>query len=72
MELKAAVKMAVRAVLVILNNVYAVVPYFIWMAMLLPLKVVMPTVFWYIEGVLFECMIGMVGNFVWSAGYTGQ
>ena len=55
-----------------INNFYIFAPYYGWTLLLLPLRFVWPKAFWCIEGQILEWMHGMVGNIVWTAGYTGE
>ena len=71
MDSKTISILILRTILIIINNIYVIPMYLVWMVMLLPLRIMCPSVYWYIEGHLFKWMLGMVGNFMWTAGYTG-
>ncbi|KAG7199261.1 hypothetical protein KM043_018126 [Ampulex compressa] len=63
------VKCIVRTGFVILNNVYCIPTYVVWMTLLFPVKVYQPQVYWRIEGLFFHWLLAMVSMWTWSAGY---
>lgn len=65
-----AVKVIVRILLVILNNIYCIPTYFIWMLTLQPLRWISPRLYWKIEGKFFHWLLAMVSMWSWSAGYS--
>ncbi|XP_063238581.1 acyl-CoA:lysophosphatidylglycerol acyltransferase 1-like [Bacillus rossius redtenbacheri] len=62
-------KCALRVALIILNNVYCIPTYVVWMVMILPLKRYHPELYWRIEGHFFHWLLAMVSMWSWSAGY---
>ncbi|KAF3427713.1 hypothetical protein E2986_04149 [Frieseomelitta varia] len=63
------VKCIARTSFVILNNVYCIPTYVVWMTLLFPVKVYQPQVYWRIEGLFFHWLLAMVSMWTWSAGY---
>lgn len=64
-----AVKVVVRVVFVVLNNVYCIPTYCVWMLMLLPLRKLYPPLYWKMEGLFFHWLLAMVTMWSWTAGY---
>lgn len=62
-------KVVFRLVFVILNNAYCIPTYCIWMIMLLPLRMLYPSLYWRLEGLFFHWLLAMVSMWSWSAGY---
>ncbi|XP_055596846.1 acyl-CoA:lysophosphatidylglycerol acyltransferase 1-like isoform X1 [Uranotaenia lowii] len=58
-----------RTVFVIVNNIYCVPTYLIWMFLLLPLKKIHETCYYRIEGVLFHWLLANVTMWSSTAGY---
>lgn len=58
-----------RTVFVIVNNIYCVPTYLIWMFLLLPLKKVHESYYYKIEGVLFHWLLANVTMWSYTAGY---
>ncbi|XP_035741523.1 acyl-CoA:lysophosphatidylglycerol acyltransferase 1-like [Vespa mandarinia] len=63
------VKCITRTGFVILNNIYCIPTYIVWMTLLYPVKVYQPQVYWRIEGLFFHWLLAMVSMWTWSAGY---
>lgn len=63
------VKCIARTGFVILNNVYCIPTYIVWMILLYPVKVYQPQVYWRLEGLFFHWLLAMVSVWAWSAGY---
>ncbi|XP_054261392.1 acyl-CoA:lysophosphatidylglycerol acyltransferase 1-like isoform X3 [Macrosteles quadrilineatus] len=64
-----ACKVIFRTVFVLLNNIYCIPTYAVWMLVLLPLKRYNPELYWKIEGTFFHWLLAMVSMWSWSAGY---
>ncbi|XP_067011873.1 acyl-CoA:lysophosphatidylglycerol acyltransferase 1 [Anabrus simplex] len=64
-----ACKCFVRTALVIINNIYCIPTYVVWMVMIFPLKKYHPELYWKIEGHFFHWLLAMVSMWSWSAGY---
>ncbi|XP_071561575.1 acyl-CoA:lysophosphatidylglycerol acyltransferase 1 isoform X1 [Temnothorax nylanderi] len=62
-------KCVARTAFVILNNVYCIPTYVVWMMLLFPVKIYQPQVYWRIEGLFFHWLLAMVSMWTWSAGY---
>jgi len=62
----------IRTVLVIVNNLYCIPTYTVWMFLLLPLKALCPQWYWKIEGRLFHWLLSMVTLWSYSAGYHSE
>ncbi|PSN37462.1 Acyl-CoA:lysophosphatidylglycerol acyltransferase 1 [Blattella germanica] len=62
-------KCFLRTVFVIVNNVYCIPTYVVWMVMIFPLKRYHPDLYWKIEGHFFHWLLAMVSMWSWSAGY---
>ncbi|XP_014226873.1 acyl-CoA:lysophosphatidylglycerol acyltransferase 1-like isoform X1 [Trichogramma pretiosum] len=58
-----------RVAFVLINNVYCIPTYVIWMMFLLPVKAYHPQTYWRIEGLFFHWLLAMVSMWSWSAGY---
>ncbi|XP_015111406.1 acyl-CoA:lysophosphatidylglycerol acyltransferase 1 [Diachasma alloeum] len=63
------VKCILRTGFVLINNVYCIPTYVVWMMLLLPVKVYHPQMYWRIEGLFFHWLLAMVSMWTWSAGY---
>ncbi|XP_065222401.1 acyl-CoA:lysophosphatidylglycerol acyltransferase 1-like isoform X2 [Planococcus citri] len=64
-----AVKVVIRVIFVLLNNVYCIPTYCVWMLMLLPLRKLYPPLYWKMEGLFFHWLLAMVTMWSWTAGY---
>ncbi|XP_058805821.1 acyl-CoA:lysophosphatidylglycerol acyltransferase 1-like [Phymastichus coffea] len=62
-------KCIVRTIFVLVNNVYCIPTYIIWMMLLFPVKVYHPQTYWRLEGLFFHWLLAMVSMWTWSAGY---
>ncbi|XP_046384558.1 acyl-CoA:lysophosphatidylglycerol acyltransferase 1-like [Ischnura elegans] len=60
---------ALRVLFVILNNIYCIPTYVVWMMMFFPIKKCHPDLYWRIEGYFFHWLLAMVSMWSWSAGY---
>ncbi|BES93449.1 Acyltransferase [Nesidiocoris tenuis] len=58
-----------RICFVILNNIYCIPTYCVWMLLFQPLRYYKPNVYWKIEGTFFHWLLAMVSMWSWSAGY---
>lgn len=58
-----------RTVFVIVNNIYCVPTYLIWMFLLLPLKKIHEAYYYRIEGVMFHWLLANVTMWSYTAGY---
>ncbi|XP_018572648.1 acyl-CoA:lysophosphatidylglycerol acyltransferase 1 [Anoplophora glabripennis] len=58
-----------RLCFILLNNVYCIPTYVIWMFLLSPLRKVNPDIYWRIEGYFFHWLLAMVSLWSYSAGY---
>lgn len=58
-----------RTVFVIVNNIYCVPTYLIWMFLLLPLKKIHESCYYKIEGILFHWLLANVSLWSTTAGY---
>ena len=65
-------KCVVRTAFVIVNNVYCIPTYVVWMMLLFPVKIYQPQVYWRIEGLFFHWLLAMVSMWTWSAGYDSK
>ncbi|XP_014667138.1 PREDICTED: acyl-CoA:lysophosphatidylglycerol acyltransferase 1-like [Priapulus caudatus] len=62
-------KVCLRFVYVLLNNLYCIPTYLLWMILLLPLKKVKPQTYWMLEGLLFRWLLLMVSMWIQTNGY---
>ncbi|XP_055306479.1 acyl-CoA:lysophosphatidylglycerol acyltransferase 1-like isoform X2 [Sitodiplosis mosellana] len=62
-------KAIVRIAIVIVNNIYCIPTYTLWMLMLLPLKRFNQKLYYKIEGKFFHWLLSVVAMWSWSAGY---
>lgn len=58
-----------RTVFVIVNNIYCIPTYLIWMFLLLPLKKIQESCYYKIEGILFHWLLANVAMWSTTAGY---
>ncbi|KAF7266450.1 hypothetical protein GWI33_020217 [Rhynchophorus ferrugineus] len=58
-----------RLCFILVNNLYCIPTYIIWMFLLRPLVFINPTLYWKIEGRLFHFLLAMVSLWCDSAGY---
>lgn len=65
-------KAIVRIAIVILNNIYCIPTYTIWMMLLLPLKWFNQKLYYKIEGKIFHWLLSVVAMWSWTAGYDGK
>lgn len=66
------IKCIARTGFVLLNNIYCIPTYLVWMTLLLPVKLYQPQVYWRIEGLFFHWLLAMVSMWSWSAGYDSK
>ncbi|XP_057656458.1 acyl-CoA:lysophosphatidylglycerol acyltransferase 1-like [Diorhabda carinulata] len=59
-----------RLCFILINNLYSIPTYVMWMFLLLPLRKVNPEVYWKIEGYFFHWLLAMVSLWSYSAGYN--
>ncbi|XP_013407191.2 acyl-CoA:lysophosphatidylglycerol acyltransferase 1-like [Lingula anatina] len=62
-------KCIIRALYVLINNLYCIPAYVVWMFCFSPLRFIRPDLYWYIEGVLFKWLLAMVTCWMTTAGY---
>ncbi|KAK4886386.1 hypothetical protein RN001_002657 [Aquatica leii] len=62
-------KAILRLCLILINNVYCIPTYVVWMVLLSPLRKIHPDTYWKIEGYFFHWLLAMVSMWSWSAGY---
>lgn len=65
-------KAIVRIAIVIVNNIYCIPTYTLWMLLLLPLKRFNQKLYYKIEGKFFHWLLSVVAMWSWSAGYDGK
>lgn len=58
-----------RVIWVTLNNLYAIPASLVWLALVSPLALIQPELFWQIEEIFFSWLLTMVACWTWSAGY---
>ncbi|GLH05575.1 Acyl-CoA:lysophosphatidylglycerol acyltransferase 1 [Gryllus bimaculatus] len=68
-SLGVACKCVLRTCFVILNNMYCIPTYVVWMVLIFPLRRYRPQLYWAIEGHFFHWLLAMVSMWSWSAGY---
>lgn len=61
-----------RCVFIVINNVYCIPTYVVWMAVLRPLKKWRADLYWRAEGLFFHWLLGMVALWCDSAGYKSK
>ncbi|XP_050524291.1 acyl-CoA:lysophosphatidylglycerol acyltransferase 1-like [Daktulosphaira vitifoliae] len=69
---KAAVtcKVIIRVLFVLINNIYCIPTYCVWMIIFFPLRKFHPKLYWKLEGLFFHWLLAMVSMWSWSAGYN--
>ncbi|XP_005082921.1 acyl-CoA:lysophosphatidylglycerol acyltransferase 1 isoform X1 [Mesocricetus auratus] len=63
-------KALMRFAFMVANNLVAIPSYICYVIMLQPLRVLDRKRFWYIEGLMYKWLLGMVASWGWYAGYT--
>ncbi|KAJ6634787.1 Acyl-CoA:lysophosphatidylglycerol acyltransferase 1, partial [Pseudolycoriella hygida] len=58
-----------RTTIMIINNIYCIPTYVLWMTLLLPVKSYRPDIYYRIEGLFFHWIISIVAMWSWTAGY---
>ncbi|KAG5875101.1 hypothetical protein JTB14_020234 [Gonioctena quinquepunctata] len=58
-----------RLCFILINHLYCIPTYVMWMILLLPLRKLYPDVYWRIEGYMFHWLLAMVSLWSHSAGY---
>uniref|UniRef100_A0A2K5LF52 Lysophosphatidylglycerol acyltransferase 1 n=1 Tax=Cercocebus atys TaxID=9531 RepID=A0A2K5LF52_CERAT len=66
------VKALMRFAFMVANNLVAIPSYICYVIILQPLRVLDSKRFWYIEGIMYKWLLGMVASWGWYAGYTGK
>lgn len=66
------VKALLRFAFMVANNVFAIPAYICYVIVLQPLRMLDSKLFWYIEGLMYKWLLGMVASWGWYAGYTGK
>lgn len=66
------IKAIFRTIFVLLNNLYAIPTHLLWMAILQPLLINHPNVYYKLEGIGYSTLLHMVAFWNWTAGYTGE
>lgn len=61
-----------RILFVIVNNIYCIPTYLIWMFLLLPLRKLHPNTYYWIEGKLFHWLLANVAMWSYTAGYDSE
>ncbi|KAF6204562.1 hypothetical protein GE061_018722 [Apolygus lucorum] len=69
MSVVLVIKGILRICFVILNNIYSIPTYCVWMFMFQPIRYYKPNIYWKIEGTFFHWLLAMVSMWSWSAGY---
>lgn len=64
------VKALMRFAFMVANNLVAIPSYICYVIILQPLRVLDSKQFWYIEGLMYKWLLGMVASWGWYAGYT--
>lgn len=59
----------IRTAIIIINNIYCIPTYVIWMTCLWPFKIVYPGFYSKVEGILFSWLLAVVAMWSYSAGY---
>ncbi|XP_065748579.1 acyl-CoA:lysophosphatidylglycerol acyltransferase 1 [Phocoena phocoena] len=64
------VKALMRFAFMVANNLVAISSYICYVIVLQPLRLLDSKRFWYIEGIMYKWLLGMVASWGWYAGYT--
>ena len=65
-------KAIIRIAIVIVNNIYCIPTYVIWMTLLLPIKRCHPDLYYRVEGLFFHWLLSVVAMWSWTAGYDSK
>lgn len=64
------VKALMRFAVMVASNLVAIPSYICYVIILQPLRLLDSKSFWYIEGIMYKWLLGMVASWGWYAGYT--
>lgn len=70
MDIYSIVKAVTRTIVILLNNLYAIPTYLLWMLTFRPLLYYYPKLYYAIEGIGYSWMLQMVAFWGWTAGYS--
>ena len=62
----------VRSVFIIVSQLIAIPAYLVIFILLLPLRTIVPNLYWSLEGIAYRNLLLMAASWQWSAGYTGE
>ncbi|KPJ04622.1 Acyl-CoA:lysophosphatidylglycerol acyltransferase 1 [Papilio xuthus] len=62
-------RVAARTAFAVLNNIYCIPAYVVWMMALRLVRPVFAPLYWKVEGMLYHWLLAMVSLWAWTAGY---
>ncbi|GBP34659.1 Acyl-CoA:lysophosphatidylglycerol acyltransferase 1 [Eumeta japonica] len=66
------VRLATRTAFAVVNNLYCIPAYVVWMMALRPIRPFFADLYWKIEGLMFHWLLAMVSLWSWTAGYENK
>ncbi|CAG5023398.1 unnamed protein product [Parnassius apollo] len=66
------VRVAARTTFAVVNNLYCVPAYVVWMMALRLVRPFFAPVYWRIEGLMYHWLLAMVSLWAWTAGYESK
>ncbi|CAG4953412.1 unnamed protein product [Colias eurytheme] len=66
------VRIAARAAFAIVNNIYSIPAYVVWMLALRLTRPLYAPLYWKIEGLMYHWLLAMVSLWSWTAGYESE
>lgn len=66
------VRIVARTTFAVVNNLYCIPAYVVWMMALRLVKPLFASVYWRIEGLMYHWLLAMVSMWSWTAGYESE
>lgn len=65
-------RIVARSTFAVINNIYAIPAYVVWMMALRLVRPVCAPLYWRIEGLMYHWLLAMVSMWSWTAGYESE
>ncbi|CAB3240774.1 unnamed protein product [Arctia plantaginis] len=66
------VRIVARTTFAVVNNLYCVPAYVVWMMALRMVKPICKSLYWKLEGLMYHWLLAMVSMWSWTAGYESK
>ncbi|CAH2090587.1 unnamed protein product [Euphydryas editha] len=66
------VRIAARTTFAVVNNIYCIPAYVVWMMALRLTRPLYASLYWKIEGLMYHWLLAMVSLWAWTAGYESK